>query len=173
MLSTPHKPHVKKAASKRKAKQGVKKLGSLDMERRDASQKIDIEATAFENIAPYKRPVIRIHASDIDDIKIDVAEGHKEHGRIERRFDRRQPGDSGNGVPDLRKAKFLGQTGPQPGTHRASVDLRAHPDLASSQIGRGANSDLNRRAMLDQVLDRLSKFDLGPSGFIVIAHRGS
>jgi hypothetical protein len=50
------------------------------------------------------------------------------------------------------------------------IDLGKNVDPTRTEEGGGTNANANRRAMPDEIANRLSKSDLGPDGFFVTCH---
>jgi hypothetical protein len=64
------------------------------------------------------------------------------------------------------------ESGANPRSSRAGVNKRQDVEQAFSAVG-FSDSNGSARSVVDQVLDRLLKADLGPNGLFVICHRGA
>ncbi|MGB3830894.1 MAG: hypothetical protein WA975_03410 [Mesorhizobium sp.] len=76
---------------------------------------------------------------------------------------------AGTMSPELKTSDHVGADAAHGG---ASVDLSENAHSVGLR-GNIANGGSDRRPVLDQVIDTLSKADLGPDGFFVICHRGA
>ncbi len=146
-------------------------MGSADMKRRGAVSEIDDEAATSKDIATDKNVVWRIKGGESYDLSLDVAGWQRDSNTEEGSDDWWQPGLVSFGVPNIFKFQMQGQRFTDGCNSRSGVDLRQGFDAWPPVDG--ADQNIDAGAVLDNVIDRLAKCDLGPSGFFVICHRDS
>lgn len=159
------------AAAKLKASSMTTGLTMSKMKGDAALGKVDGKSEAGQNV-PADQDIVR------------GCEGWKP---LRIKFHPREPGDcyvdgeevSGNWLPPgLMDEAFTSWDDPEtcdksrtePGAGRAGIEQGEGLECrlpGNPYVNRGS------RAMLDEVIDRLMKADLGPDGFVVICHRGA
>ena len=144
---------------------------SLELDHGDAGREINDEPLLSEKVAAQKHIVWRVKGWEHGNVKLNIETGKQEP-------------DFEVGDDYWRHASLMNLAFPddlwldqrsQPTTDtrptRPGVDLPKDRDRLF--VGAGDSHDnLDGRAPLEKLIDRLANFDLGPAGFIVVAHRG-
>jgi hypothetical protein len=141
------------------------------MKRRGAIGEINSQSATREEVAPDKNVVWRIKGAETHNLSLDIAAWQRDADAEEWRRNRGKPRVVSFSPPSWQKIKSGGQRFADACSGRAGIDLREGFDSWPSIDC--ADGDLNGRAMLDDVIDRLADSELGPNGFFIVCHRDS
>lgn len=139
------------------------------MQQNPSCREVDGKTVSTENV-PAKEYVVRFgEGREARNVKFYVHPRKEESNGEQAYFYRFPPG-----FMDLSRADWF-RTEPLPESRADACSVGAGIDLSEHEAGffgspQGADTNLDGRPILEQVIDRLLKADLGAKGFFVICH---
>jgi len=137
-----------------------------------SATKVHHKAATRKNIPANKNIVWRVEGGKSYDLQVEFSAGEVESNLKCRRDDRVSPRVVQFAVVNSDKPKSFSQSSADARSRRAGVNLGTGARHLSANERIGGDANLERRPVLNQVVDVLAKVDLDPNGFFVICHSG-
>jgi hypothetical protein len=131
--------------------------------------KIHHEPAIRKDVPPNKNVMWRAKGGEASHFVLNIGMGQRQANKMVGDHKALPPGLMDFAMlPIWHQAESFSELCTDPSASRASVNLGEDPRTVSAV--NACDADLNSGAILDQLVNRLTKCDLGPSGFFIIGH---